>query len=528
MDFCPKNGETMRIGRAVLIIAGFSLVFSACGGGLGTVLPSQGTYRVNAYVGDDSLEKSLNEYSIIKQIDEIRPFFITSVADDPDIRGLTVFVQTSLGAAVGGKVRYSLFSTAVETKSTQELPANGDLEIPVARLDKVLPAFRLPGSLEIGSYSMVFQVIGEKEVLYQTDKPFYFLSDAEFSLGDIQNYLPGSIEGTNLIPAGINIVLETGIQADPRLDPYVVWYEGKKSLASGRVSKGGASLLWKSPERQGFHAIRVEVYPFLAGGVIEKNITGMVKETPLAIVSVKMEDLPFFTGTAQFSHWYRLWGTLEDAQAPHDAGRELIPQNTTSPRWLPFGSSYGLAIGPGDVYSLPAMTFGEAGRNRAQVRLHFVPMNPGPVFRGLFTWEGSRNGSNDGGSLSLDLSLEPESLVWTITGPGLEPYTESMEIAPIASGKTPLGVLINLVTEPSSLKASLELEIEGAGVQSGEKIIPLGASLTGGFLQLGAGPSGGAEAAPQGAAAAAILDEAAVIFSVESRAGNKPEGSQER
>ncbi|MDR2103026.1 MAG: hypothetical protein LBP42_02865, partial [Treponema sp.] len=80
-------------------------MITACGE-LTTVLPSGGRtyYRVNAMVN----RIPLDEYSIIKQGDEIRPYFINSVANDPDILGLTVFIQTPSGVTVSPKVQYTL------------------------------------------------------------------------------------------------------------------------------------------------------------------------------------------------------------------------------------------------------------------------------------------------------------------------------------------------------------------------------------------------------------------------------------
>lgn len=80
-------------------------MFAACGE-LTTVLPSGGRtyYRVNAMVN----RIPLDEYSIIKKDDEIRPYFINSVANDPDILGLTVFIQTPSGVTVSPKVQYTL------------------------------------------------------------------------------------------------------------------------------------------------------------------------------------------------------------------------------------------------------------------------------------------------------------------------------------------------------------------------------------------------------------------------------------
>jgi hypothetical protein len=92
-----------RVLRALLGILVIGLIFTACGE-LDTVFSPGGTtyYRVNAAVN----KSTLYEYSIIKKGDKIYPYFVNSVHNDPDILGLTVFLETPSGKIIGPKVQY--------------------------------------------------------------------------------------------------------------------------------------------------------------------------------------------------------------------------------------------------------------------------------------------------------------------------------------------------------------------------------------------------------------------------------------
>ncbi|WP_010263754.1 hypothetical protein [Treponema primitia] len=111
--------------RALYSILGFTLFLSSCSD-MDTVFSSpfssQGTYRVNALVDSDY---TLDEYSVVNQNSKIRPFFVNSVVNDPDVRGLTVFVQDLSGTTISRKVRYVLSTDTQETKEVEEKEPQG-------------------------------------------------------------------------------------------------------------------------------------------------------------------------------------------------------------------------------------------------------------------------------------------------------------------------------------------------------------------------------------------------------------------
>jgi hypothetical protein len=79
----------------------FSLFLTACG--LDTVFSPTGTYRLTAKVG----QYTLDECSIVEADTPIQPYFIESVDDDPDIQGLTLFLQSLDGEIISKKLTYT-------------------------------------------------------------------------------------------------------------------------------------------------------------------------------------------------------------------------------------------------------------------------------------------------------------------------------------------------------------------------------------------------------------------------------------
>ncbi|MFP3043342.1 hypothetical protein LQZ19_16130 [Treponema primitia] len=486
--------------RALFSILVFSLFLSSCGemdDVFSSHFPSQGTYWVNALIDGDY---TLDEYSAVNQNSKIRPFFVNSVVNDPDVRGLMVFVQDLSGATVSRKVQYVL-STDTQTKqveekdllgtsedgensrkdypedpppesltagpdktssaeektdgtalsaekgetdtaviteigskaegtsSTADTPADHptvseDQVLLVKHLEQYLPAFRIFENLKIGRYNLIFQVLGDKDVLYRTSKSIYFLADANFTLGEVQSYLPGTPTGDRLIPPGINVVLETAISADTRLDPYVIWYSGKKVIAQGRNSDGANYLLWKTPEQTGFHIIKAEVFPLLAGDNAPDSMRGKVKELSLAISS-KTERMRYFDSFSKsFTNWYQFWGNLDDAISPGNPEKQLLPLVAHEPCWIPFAGIYGLFIGPNDSYALPgkSLSLSEQEQGKGRIFFHLVPLAEGSVLTATFN---SKDGlpaavlglslaretssQNAGGNLKLRLSSNDNS-----------------------------------------------------------------------------------------------------------------------
>ncbi|MDR1099919.1 MAG: hypothetical protein LBL28_05495 [Treponema sp.] len=435
-----------RNGKLALFILFISSFLYTCGE-LDTVFPSNGTYQVNALVN----ETSLNDCSLISKNDRIYPYFASSVLSDPDITGLVVFLQTPSGYIINKKIHYTLETVEEDApvensgeviddtvpedaliKVTENINIiepvkidESEILIPVNRLDKGLPFFLLPDTLEIGPYTMIFQILGKREVLYREEKPVYYLDDAEFSLTDIQKYLPDVSGGSPLIPPGIAIMLEAQVVSDERLDPYIVWYSGRKRLSEGRISEGGGFILWKAPEQTGFHTIRAEVFPRRPNGVFP----GISREISLPISS-KTENGGYFSGeSANILYWYQFQGNLQDSKNPVSTERALVPRGEKNSRWIPEGNIYGLAVDSQSAYLLPSFSFMPSGEAQGAGRfmLRFKPVSEGLVFSSCFKSESApadmvyMNLSVAGETLNLDIIAPERSAAITLN------YTEEAE-----------------------------------------------------------------------------------------------------
>jgi hypothetical protein len=582
------------------------------------VFSSNGTYRINAYI--DS-EYTLSESSVISRQSLIRPFFTNSVTNDPDITGLTVFVQDTSGRIVSRKISYILSSEPIERTVFEEpefqaegtiwpeeeptpeevipaeeefrpeevlfpetevvpetegvseegsrsgetifpedpadppsIPADeefGDTHIEIAlkkskpktaipepdiaeeriyvnRLDEILPSFRLFEELPIGQYNLIFHVQGKEEVLYKTYKPIYFLADAEFTLGDIQSYLPGVSEGTQLVPPNIYIVLETKVASDDRLDPYVVWYAGKKVIARGRVSERANCVLWKTPDQTGFHTIRAEVFPLLPEDAISEAVIGRVKELSLPI-SLKHEDMAFFTDSERgFIHWYQFWGTLEDAKNSANREKNLVSVLKGPAQWIPYEGIYGLSIGSDDVYAIPGSPFAlaENEQGRGKILFHFVPLTEGTIFNASFVQDpGPEN-------LILDLSVVQDGLRWHIDR-GSEVYEETVHLNYLEDSGF---ITARIDFEITGDHFTAQLTLENPWLDTEEITLPLSGPMSGkGMFRFGAGTipwAGGKELAGRSVSivdepiigtSTAIMNELALSYAVEVIPDETPE-----
>jgi hypothetical protein len=484
VDMCAQNVQ-----RALIIVI-FLSIFGGCGE-LDTVLPSTGTYQVRALVNDISLDKC----AILYQGDKIRPYFVSSVVNDPDITGLIVFLQNAKGEIPGGKIQYTLeldetdkpgdpktgsagktekdlqiqddedkeikeedagqasagsaatnanaadnapnAGTTAADPASDTKPAPGDpasdtmaqksgtsvntetlsaagneiTKIPVKRLDRDLPYFSMPKDLAIGLYTLVFQVLGGKEHLQLTEKTFFYLSDARFSLRDIQMYPPGISLDSRLVSPGAAVLLEAKLDFDSRLDPYIIWYNGKKIISKGRISSGAGTILWKAPEQNGLHVVRAEVLPFFTG----QKITGSFREISLP-VSSKAVNLHLFYGNAsELLHWYLFEGNLKDSKLPLRAEWALIPRDEKLPLWSPASSGYGLSAGSDDVYILPQVSFfrDKEKEGGGRIAFRFKNESPGGIFSALFAL-----GESSGENLEVNLSIKNEKLILTVKEKG--------------------------------------------------------------------------------------------------------------
>jgi hypothetical protein len=558
----------ISVARRAIIVLFCLALFPTCGE-LETLFPSNGTYQVRTLVNGSSLE----ECSIIRANDKIRPYFAVSVVNDPDLIGLLVYLQDSRGKIIGDKVQYTLLPYADENALTEadlqeeaepneaesdeadELIAeedadeagnddeyqilerwsfadskpvekNTDIEIAVKSLAAELPYFPLPKELEIGPYVLVFEAVGKKDTLSRTETNVFYLGNAEFNLKDISMYLPG-LSGPQLISPGTVIMLETSLDFDNRLDPYVTWYSGKNIISEGKISDGAGKLLWKAPEQAGFYSLRLEALPFR----LKRNTyTGLSREIALP-VSPKAVSLGYFfenneeytarnhlsAGTAYPEHvkllaamatvgtadeetpaggasrevpspvsypapellqWYQFEGSLRNSLSILANEQILLPVNEARPRWAAAGQSYGLAIGPDDPYLLSPVNFfrEEKDQGGGILLFHIRPLSEGIIFSAFFPLQSSLTEGvwmemiREGNVIALRLSVA-------------DPFVDLPVYLSFSAADSLIPIAVEFYIRPYRLEAKISMDgyfqnkvggIKLPGALSGEGRIRLG------------------------------------------------------
>jgi hypothetical protein len=396
------------------------------------LLSSAGTYKINVQI--DGIP--LNECSYVKSSDNISVCFEEPVSGDPDVTALMVFLNDPAGEIVGWKVIYNIDpeaeqkekarliteninqnedeslgsdktakeSSAAENK-TPVLNKHGDeLIIPVLSLDDELPSFPIPGNLSMGKFTIVSQVMSGKDVLQKTERNIFYLGNVLFSYEGINVYLPGVADTSHLIPKESVIMLEAKLDFDKRLDPYIVWYDGKNKINEGRFSEGAGYLFWKAPEQNGFFSLCAEVFP------VESNeeLTGYKKELSL-LVSSKIIDVHLVSKKIeQLTHWYVMEGNLNDSKNTASVDRALSPGIRNKPKWMGLDGTYGLATGYNNILKLPKISVLNKDTEIWQTLFRFKPLSNGVIFSVQF-------GSS--ADVSMFLKIEGKSLILTLTSP---------------------------------------------------------------------------------------------------------------
>ncbi|MDR3336516.1 MAG: hypothetical protein LBT16_04860 [Treponema sp.] len=423
-------------------------------------------------------------------------------------------------------------STREEDKTVELPQTSGDKVVYVSHLERDLPFILLPENLEVGQYILVFQIIGVHDVLHQIEKPIYYVSDAVFSLGDIQTYRSVVQGDSSIVPPGQMIMLKAHVNADSRFDPYLIWYNGKNRIAEGFVSQGADQVLWKAPEQNGFQALIVELFPAKPLGN-SWDLPGMKKELSLPI-SLKNDKKGAQTAEGDNGiqvRRYSLGGNLLDSQAPLDSSRGLNPEETTV-EWAPYGSQYGLVIGPGRTFLIPGALFTPLeDPGRGQVILRFAPLSEGALFNASFTMK--RPGSLP---LTMDLVYEKTKLVLTY-GLGIETRREELFLPTVFRDEY-ITAVINFTIEKTVFLAKLGTDpknspIYGAGegirlpdTLSGEGTFRIGSTVTAVKPQEDSGKEVSSSVIQQENAetngvvqekAVAILDDITVLFQAVNR-----------
>ncbi|MDR2479742.1 MAG: hypothetical protein LBD48_10590 [Treponema sp.] len=511
------------LNRAILIL--ISLILLAGCGELDSLFSSNGTYQVQVLVNGSSLE----DCALIRAEDQIRPYFTSSVTKDPDLTGLRLFLQNTRGEVTGSRI-YSILQTYEDQIDSRSEAAASDTdtedsrgEAPAEAADTVaegftgvgqmpaaalpgaeepagnvvvvkslassLPWFTIPAGLEIGPYTLVLQAMGGREILDRTELNLFYLGGAQFSFRDIQAYLPGVSSGSRLLPPGIAVMLEAHVDFDARLDPYIIWYNGKNIIAEGKLSEGAGRFLWKAPEQTGFHSVRAEAFPYYPNN----RIAGSSREMAMP-VSAKAADIGYFFGETpafiapavetegiqpvpeesgavaavvaaaeivmppappELLHWYQFSGNLKDSKNPMSTERALIPVSEKTSRWMPAGNSYGLLVDSETFYMLPAAAFvrktavsgAEVETGGGQFLLHIKPLSEGKIFSALF---GLRSGSE---AAEISLSKTGNDLILTLSAPDASSVKMPLTLT-AGESDSYLTVVVNFFIRPYRLEAS--------------------------------------------------------------------------
>jgi hypothetical protein len=384
MGMCVRNIKKTAF---FLIILGF---FAGCEA-MDAILPSAGAYKINARVNGIPLE----ECSFAGFSDEIRPYFEEPVSADPDITALVVFFKNSAGELVGWKVVYSLDQDAVKKENSNEII------IPVKSLDGDLPILPLPNNLQNGWYTLVYQIMSGKEILQKTEKGIFYLGRTVFSYEAINVHLPGIAESSQLIPKGTVIMLEAELEFDSYLDPYIVWYEGKRKISEGYFSNGKGYLFWRAPEQSGFFSLSAEIFPVRD----YEEMAGYKKEISLLVSSMPIDVNLISENIEQLMHWYIFEGNLNDSKMPASADRALKPVAKNTPKWTGANGTYGIATGCDNIFMLPKVSILNSEPKTWQILFRFKAVDDGEILSVQF--DSARD-------VSMRLYMEGENFVLTL------------------------------------------------------------------------------------------------------------------
>jgi hypothetical protein len=484
---------------------------------------------------DSGVDENLDAES---GIDEIPPVDDGYSSDENSSREKEDGEQFS--GADGGREREAVYQIRGKRSfSGTETAEPDELVVYVPKLSKELPALLFPETLAVGPYILVFQVLGLQGVLSHSEKLIYYISDAELALGDIQTYHSGNVERSGIVSPGSVLMLETKVNADDRLEPYIVWYHGRNRLKEGPVSEGVDRLLWRTPAQTGFQALKAEIFPF-APPAAYKNTGGLVKQLSLAISS-KQARRAAGTETSQpdsLIRWYQLGGDISDSLAPQDSGRELKPGGDTVITWLPKTGIYGLAAGSGHFYTISGSLFApdENLPGRGQFVFRLAVQSSGIIFSGIFTLDRTSQ------TLQLDLSCDADTNRLTLSCALGDEKQDQILFLPFSVRDEWITVAVDFITENRGFWAELSLLSTGNGeirtelaslsdksAPAGKGIVLPGALTGEGVFRIGAAvvpansSTGRASALPGNTAGEGSADSAAINLTAMTQiAGDTP------
>ena len=394
MDMCTQKTDIPVIFLIILILSG---IFLGSCEAIDSILPSAGTYKINIQINDTSLD----ELSFVVLSDIIRPVFEEPVSDDPDITALMIFLRNSAGETVGERIVYRLKQDDHSGENKNEIT------VLVQSLDGNLPSFPLPAGLPVGTYTIISQIMGGKNILQRTEKPFFYLDEIDFAFEGIDVHLPGTPESSQLIPRGTTVMLEAKLDFDQGLDPYIAWYNGRRKISEGNFSQGAGQLFWKVPEQTGFFSLRAEVFPARS----HERLAGFQRQISLLVSSKAMDIHLVSDNNSQLLHWYVFEGNLNDSKMIVSEDRALSAAG--NPGWMGLDGTYGLVTDRDSSVSLPLINMPNDAIRTWQTKIRFFPLNDGAVFSVLFGY--SKN-------VNLSLFIEDQNLVLSLSSPSQDSF----------------------------------------------------------------------------------------------------------
>jgi len=478
-----------------ILVAGMTVFLAGCGD-VYTVLSADETYSVAAFLGS----RNLDDYSLIRAGDLLQPVFLVPVTEDPDVVGLSVVLLDAADREAGSELVYS---TQVPDDDP-DIPAPRSVRVPDFEAD--LPSFSVPPELPLGAYTLVLRVLGKQGTLSETRQSLFYLADAEFKLGDVRSYPPGTAptDRAPLFPPGIKVLLQASVDADPRLDPYVVWTYGGSRIAAGRAADGAGQLLWRLPEREGFHTLGCRVFPLPPEDAEDPALPGEYRETTIAVST--RAAVPGLAGSpADFDLLYRFLGDL-DGSAAGDV--QALVQDSAAPlRWRPLDDSYGLVVGPADVFTrgVPPLPVYGGMPAPGRITLRLAPLAAtGSVF-----WAEYGFADSDARRLTLELRLSEGNLALDLS---IGDQLSTLTMAPAA----PLGFLtVDIDVRSPERSVSAALSVNGTAAKAALELpLPGNLSGAGSFRIGGALPEAGLETSTE---SIAVIDELAVTLDNRSR-----------
>jgi hypothetical protein len=351
-----------------------------------------------------------------------------------------------------------LAAVGIENENVLNSYKDGDEFIIVVKsLDGELPVFPIPNDLPVGRYTLVSHVMSGRDILQKIEKGVYYMGKTVFSYDGIQVHMPGIAESTQVIPKGMVVMLETVLDFDSRLNPYIIWYNGRRKIGEGYFSDGAGYLLWKAPEQSGFFYLRAEVFP-----VDNHNgLSGYQKDISL-LVSSKAIDVNFISeDIPQLLHWYTFEGNLNDSKMASPVEWALKTDAKNKPKWAGANGTYGLLVGSQDVFSFPNVLITNDGTEIWQMLFRFNPLNDGVILSVRFV-----NYSD----IFMNLKVEDQNLVLELVSP-TEIFSQSHAL-PEEDSFIKAGVVFSILPEMLSAKINImgdylinsEVDLEQAGI----------------------------------------------------------------